>query len=56
MATNPLAPNPVTDIDGPEVFPPIEPQKALGRPLPRGEQGSAEEGSEDDSVDKDDPL
>jgi hypothetical protein len=24
MSTNPLAPNPVTDLDGPEVFPPID--------------------------------
>jgi hypothetical protein len=24
MATNPLAPNPVTNLDGPEVFPPID--------------------------------
>jgi hypothetical protein len=25
MSTNPLAPNPETDIDGPEVRPPLEP-------------------------------
>jgi hypothetical protein len=30
MATNPLAPEPVTDIDGPDVFPLIEPAEDLG--------------------------
>jgi hypothetical protein len=44
MATsnNPLAPNPVTDIDGPDVFPPIEPQEDLGEPVPVGEEGNVE--------------
>ena len=44
MATsnNPLAPNPVTDIDGPDVFPRIEPQEDLGEPVPVGEEGNVE--------------
>jgi hypothetical protein len=41
MATsnNPLAPDPVTDIDGPDVFPPIEPPipEDLGEGVPLGE-------------------
>jgi len=43
MATsnNPLAPNPVTDIDGPDVFPPIEPvQEDLGRAVPLEDDGT----------------
>jgi hypothetical protein len=55
-SNNPLAPNPMTDIDGPDVFPPIEPQKDLNTAVPVGEEGSVEERSQDDSVDKDDPL
>jgi len=44
MATssNPLAPNPVTDIDGPDVFPSIEPQKDIGEAVPVGEEGNVE--------------
>jgi hypothetical protein len=44
MATsnNPLAPNPVTDIDGPDVFPPIEPQEDLTKAVPLGEEGNVE--------------
>jgi len=44
MATsnNPLAPNPVTDIDGPEVFPPVEPQEGPGESLPEGEAGNVQ--------------
>ena len=41
MATsnNPLAPNPVTDLDGPDVFPPIETPNPedLGEAVPLGE-------------------
>ena len=47
MSTNPLAPNPTTNIDGPEVFPPIEPE-------PNDDLGNEE--PEDGPVDNDDPL
>ena len=30
ISNNPLAPDPITDIDGPEVFPPIKPITDLG--------------------------
>jgi hypothetical protein len=46
MATsnNPLAPDPETDIDGPEVFPPIKPITDLGIELPpEGEDEEPEE-------------
>jgi hypothetical protein len=35
MATsnNPLAPNPVTDIDGPDIFPPLNRKRTLERPF-----------------------
>lgn len=38
MATSnsPLAPNATTDVDGPEVFPPLKPIKDLGVELPEG--------------------
>lgn len=53
---NPLAPDPVTNIDGPEVFPPIEPIEDLGEGVPIGEPGNAEPDPEEESVDSDDPL
>jgi len=44
MATsnNPLAPNPETDIDGPDVYPPLEPVEDLGEGVPVGEEGNVE--------------
>ena len=50
MSTNPLALNPTTDIDGPDVFAPIEPE-------PIEDLGDGEpEDEEDGPVDNDDPL
>jgi hypothetical protein len=51
MATShsPLAPNPVTDIDGPEVFPSINPIEDLGAGVPVGEEGNIEV-DEDDAI------
>jgi hypothetical protein len=37
MATNPLAPNPETDIDNPEVHQPINPIEDDDRERPEGE-------------------
>ena len=34
MTDNPLAPNPITDIDGPDVFRPKEPEKDQGEEAP----------------------
>ncbi len=47
--TNPLAPDPITDIDSPDVFPPIEegPQEDLTEAVPLGED-------DDDEMDPDD--
>jgi hypothetical protein len=44
MATsnNPLAPNPETDLDGSDVYPPLEPEEDLGSPVPLGEEGNVE--------------
>jgi hypothetical protein len=44
MATsnNPLAPDAETDIDGPEVYPPLEPIEDLGEGVPVGEEGNVE--------------
>ena len=54
MATsnNPLAPSAITDIDGADVYPPIEPEtnEDLGGPVPLGEEGNVEE--EDPSEDE----
>ena len=52
MPTNPLAPNPTTDIDGPDVFPPIEPEpnEDLGTGVPVGEP---EEDPEDEKTNHD---
>jgi hypothetical protein len=44
MSTNPLAPNPVTDLDGPEVFPPIEPQEDIGEIIPLEDDGTGKPG------------
>jgi len=52
MATsnNPLAPNPITDIDGPDVFPPIEPaHEDIGQAVPVGEEGNVETATEPQS-------
>jgi hypothetical protein len=48
MATsnNPLAPDPVTDIDGPDVFPPLEPVEDLGAGVPVIQPGVIETGRE----------
>jgi len=58
MATsnNPLAPDAITNIDGPEVWTPIEPQEDLTRRVPVGEEEDSELKKKDDSVDEDDPL
>jgi hypothetical protein len=46
MATsnNPLAPDPLTDLDVPDIFPPIEPepQEDLTQGVPVGEEGNVE--------------
>jgi len=44
MATSndPLAPDATTDIDGPDVFPPIEPQEDLEEAVPLGEEDDVE--------------
>jgi len=48
MATtsNPLAPDPITEIDGPDVFPPIEPVEDLGAGVPVIQPGDIETGHE----------
>lgn len=46
-SSNPLAPDPVTNVDGPDVYPPIEPQEEdLGDAVPVGEDGNVETGEE----------
>ena len=56
ISNNPLAPDPITDIDGPEVWKPIRPQEDLTKRVLVGEEEDSELKKEDDSVDKDDPL
>jgi len=58
MATssNPLAPDATTDIDGPEVWTPIEPQENLTNGVPVKEDEDTELEKEEDAVDADDPL
>jgi hypothetical protein len=61
MATNPLAPYPTTDIDGPEVFPEIDPpQEDIGEGVPLGEEEEDEdeddELEEEEDVDEDEPF
>lgn len=52
MATSnhPFAPDATTDIDGPEVWPPLEPEKDLG------EGAKAKPDPKEEAVDRDDPL
>jgi hypothetical protein len=58
MATsnNPLAPDATTDIDGPEVWAPIEPLTDLTDGVPVEEEEDAELEDEDEAVDEDNPL
>jgi len=56
ISNNPLAPDPITDIDSTEVWTPIRPQEDLTKRVLVGEEEDSELKKEDDSVDKDDPL
>ncbi len=54
ISSNPLAPDPVTDLDSPDVFPPIEPQQEdLTRGVPLGEGGDTDDELGEDADDED---
>lgn len=60
-STNPLAPDPTTDIDGPEVFPPLDPeqQEDLTQAVPLDEDDEFDpddEEEEEEATDEEDPL